>query len=58
MTNLYKMARVAALLIAAAAGAAHAQGPAQSKPVPQPKSGPALPSVELSPELLYKIMMA
>ena len=65
MTNLFKILRAAtALLIAVAAAAhvAHAQGPAQPKspasPAPSAKNAPVLPAVELSPELLYKIMMA
>lgn len=63
MTTLYTITRTAVALffvssVFGVAGTALAQGPVQPKPVPQPKTAPVLPSVELSPELLYKIMMA
>jgi len=46
----------AVLLMAACFTPAQAQAPVQ--PAPRAKTTPVLPAIELSPELLYKIMMA
>ena len=57
MTDLSRNALAAAvLLMAACFTPAQAQAPAQ--PAPRAKTTPVLPAIELSPELLYKIMMA
>ena len=57
-----KLACVAAALLIAASLTcvpSYAQSPARPTPsAPKPKIAPELPAVELSPELLYKIMMA
>ncbi len=57
MTDLSRNAlATAVLLMAACFTPAQAQAPVQ--PAPRAKTTPVLPAIELSPELLYKIMMA
>ena len=57
MTDLSRNAlATAVLLMAACFTPAQAQSPLQ--PAPRAKTTPVLPAIELSPELLYKIMMA
>lgn len=50
--------RVAALALAFAPWMSTAANAQQSKPAPATKPAPGLPSVDLSPDLLYRIMMA
>ncbi len=57
MTTLSRMAFVAIALLTAA-GAVHAQTPVPPASRAKPTPTPTLPTIDLSQELLYKIMMA
>lgn len=57
MTDLSRNALATAVLLMAA-GFTPAQAQAPVQPAPRAKTTPVLPAIELSPELLYKIMMA